>query len=328
MKNKLLFMTSCLVGAVPIFAAGFSYKPYMAGPNKTLFLLAPDVNRITGVVQLNGGDSKAANSFTWDWGDGEVEDSWFPNTHTYGDTRQNYIIKVTANYTDGTKEDTTKAIVYFVEPQIWPIQLPDTVAVTIASEDIDIGSHMPGYFAADLAAMEETCFGQVSRETIEYVLTVGAVIQLDFVDGDVFLPNGTFHQIILKDPSLSGAGMYSLWFTSPVSFAASCEAMSGAIEYSSLLHEMGHNVTLNFPASYYYGGKIDGSANAIYSETMAQIFQHASLYEMINRGLLYGLSGEITTELENTATSYVRSGSGVVSAICKPGRTFHLMERS
>jgi hypothetical protein len=303
--KKCFMMISCLVGTVPIFAAGFSYKPYMTGPDKTLFLSPPVVNKPTGEVLLNGGDSKPVKSFTWDWGDGNVKDSWFPNRHTYVDTGQNYIVKVTADYSDG-KKDTTKTIVYFVKPRIRAIRLPDTAAVTIPSKNIDLGSHMPGYVAPHLAAMEDACFRQVSRETIEYVLTVGAVIQLDFVENNVFRPDGMFHQMILKDPSLSGGGMYSLWFTTPVSFAASCEAMSGAIEYSSLLHEMGHNVTLNFPVSYYYGGKIDGSANAIYSETMAQIFQHASLYEMIHRGPEYGLSEEIITELENAANRTFR----------------------
>jgi hypothetical protein len=303
--KKYFMMISCLAGAVPIFAAGFSYTPYMSGPDKSLFLSPPAVNKPTGEVLLNGDDSRPVHSFTWDWGDGKAEGHWFPNRHTYADTGQNYIVKVTADYTDG-KEDTAKTIVYFVKPQIRAIRLPDTAAVTIPSEKIDLGSHMPGYVAPHLAALEEACFRQVSRETIEYVLTVGAVIQLDFVGSNVFRPDGSFRQMILKDPSLSGGGMYSLWFTTPVSFAASCEAMSGAIEYSSLLHEMGHNVTLNFPAGHYYGGKIDGSANAIYSETMAQIFQHAGLYEMINRGPEFGLSNEIITELESAATRTFR----------------------
>ncbi|MBC8424286.1 hypothetical protein H8E07_09205 [bacterium] len=43
---------------------------------------------------------------------------------------------------------------------------------------------------------------------------------------------------------------------------------------------MGHNATLNFPAVHDYGGKIDGYVNAIYSETMAQIFQYATAYEL------------------------------------------------
>ena len=56
----------------------------------------------------------------------------------------------------------------------------------------------------------------------------------------------------------------------------------GTIEWSSFMHEMGHNFTLNSPADYYYGGKIDGNANAIFSESLAQIFQHATAFEIIN----------------------------------------------
>jgi hypothetical protein len=36
---------------------------------------------------------------------------------------------------------------------------------------------------------------------------------------------------------------------------------------------MGHNLSLNSPASFYFGGKTDAHANAIISEALAQIFQ-------------------------------------------------------
>jgi hypothetical protein len=152
----------------------------------------------------------------------------------------------------------------------------------------------------NLTFMQDACFGAISRQTLEYLLTVGATVQLDFVDWDVYLPDGTFHQVLLQDPAMLG-GMLSLWFTTPVAFVASCTAMSGITDFPSMLHEMGHNVTLNFPAGYQYGGRIDGNANAVYSETMAQIFAHAALYEIINEGDSYGLPPEILADLEERA---------------------------
>ena len=69
---------------------------------------------------------------------------------------------------------------------------------------------------------------------------------------------------------------------------------------------MGHNVTLNSPASFYYGGKIDGNANAIFSESMAQIFQHATAYELINHSNSYGLSADFVLEIRSSAESAMR----------------------
>ena len=67
----------------------------------------------TGQVAVNGGDSRCATGpFTWDWGDGDVEDGWFPMQHIYADKERNYAVTVTAHYCDGTS-DRTKAAIYF-----------------------------------------------------------------------------------------------------------------------------------------------------------------------------------------------------------------------
>jgi len=86
------------------------------------------------------------------------------------------------------------------------------------------------------------------------------------------------------------------------------------------MHEIGHNFTLNSPADFYYGGKIDGNANAIFSESMAQIFQHAAAYEIINHADAYGFSADLVAEIQasaiasmnlvrNTYDDYVRTGA-------------------
>jgi hypothetical protein len=288
------------VVSLSLSAEAFSYQPWIDGQARTLGILSAQVNAQTGEVTINGVDSRApTDAFTWHWGDGAVEDGFFPMVHTYQDLERNYVLGITAHYGAGT-EDTLRAGVYFVEPEISPVALPDEAAVTIPEGNIELATRMPYSLNPNLTFLEDACFGAIPRETLEYLMTVAATVQLGFVAWDVYLPDGSFHQVLLQDPDLSG-GMYSLWFTTPVSFAAPCAAVSGTAELPSMFHEMGHNVTLNFPAGYHYGGKIDGDANAIYSETMAQIFAHAALYEIVNASDAYGLPAELIADLEEQA---------------------------
>ena len=129
--------------------------------------------------------------------------------------------------------------------------------------------------------------------------TGASLIQKGFANDNVYLVDGGFRQVVLRDPDFGG--MYSLWFTNPVSFGASTSAFSGTVQYSSLMHEMGHNMTLNSPANYYYGGKIDGNANAIFSESMAQIFQHATAHYLLNNYQSYGLSEDLVADIRESA---------------------------
>jgi len=300
MKRKY-YLSALLLFSATVQADSFSYEPYLTIP-KTLFFIPPVVNKDTGQVTLNGGDSRRPTiPFTWDWGDGNVEDGWFPMQHVYADTGRNYAVSVTAHYGDGAS-DRTQTPIYFTPPTISPVRLPDKTAVTIPDMTVSLDSRMPGYVPpTGLTFMEDACFGTTPRETIEYVLTVAATIEMDLVDQDTELPQGGFQQVVLKDPSLPDGWMYSLWFTTPVCFVASCGVMNETIQYSSFFHEMGHNVTLNFPRAFRYGGRIDGCANAIYSETLAQIFQHAAAYEMVNSAAQYGLDEALAAEIGQQA---------------------------
>ncbi|MBN1607929.1 MAG: hypothetical protein JW940_14930 [Polyangiaceae bacterium] len=291
----LLWMAMC-----PLSAKAFSYQPWIDGPERTLSILSIAVDAQDGTVSVNGIDTRAPETpFTVDWGDaGPTEDGFFELTHLYQDSSRNYVVQITAHYGDGT-EDAVRTGVYFVAPQVNPQTLPAITAVSIAATDLELDTRMP-YEPGSLTFMQDSCFGVIPRPTLEYLMSVGAGIQFDLVEGNVWLEDGGFRQVVLQDPSLSG-GMYSLWYTTPVAFAASCAAMRSLGEAPSMLHEMGHNVTLNFPAGYCYGGKIDGNANAIYSETMAQIFAHATLYEMLNAASAYGLPPEMAADLEQQA---------------------------
>src|SRR5439155_4839276 len=62
-------------------------------------------------------------------------------------------------------------------------------------------------------------------------------------------------------------------------------------------------MTLNSPAAFAYGGKIDGPANAIFSETMAQTFQHATAYELLNQAESYGIGADLAAQIQASAMS-------------------------
>ncbi len=218
-------------------------------------------------------------------------------THTYTNISQNYILIVVANYVGGGK-DTAEAIIRFVPPSISPITLSDTIAVYIPDNEDVLDTMGTRLFIppANLTFFDDNFFPIIPRSTIEYVLTTAAKFQKDFVNNSLFLPYDKFKQYMFRDPTFGGA--YSLWFTNPVSFGVGDPFMLGNIDYSSFFHEMGHNITLNTPPSFYYGDVIGGNANAIYSESMAQIFRHATGYEVVNNYDYYGFSEDLMLEIK------------------------------
>lgn len=255
-----------------------------------------DIN--TGQATINGGDSRQpSNKFTFEWGDGKTNLNWFPANHSYADTSKNYIVKITATYNQVT--DWILVPVIFVQPAIRYVSLPDVVKVTIPDHNVILNTRL--YPIGNLAYFDDSYFEKMSRQNIEYLLSLSASIQYELVKQNVFLVDGNFQQIVLRDPYTEG--MYSLWFTSPVSFASGNYGFIGAPHYSSFFHEMGHNFTLNSPANYYYGGKIDGNANAIYSETMANIFAHTTAYEILNHFEEYGIDPILAAEIETSAVA-------------------------
>jgi hypothetical protein len=186
-----------------------------------------------------------------------------------------------------------------------PLTLPETVRVFIDGAPLVLESRpFPGYPAPELTFFDDSFFTIVPRGAVEYVLHLAAALQYYVTGEDVLQVSGAFQQHVLRDPGFGG--MYSLWFTDPVAFGAGDYAFADAIQYSSFFHEMGHNVTLNFPAVYHYGGRIDGPANALYSETMAQIFQHYTAYLMVNYQVDYGFEDVLGLEIEQSARSSMR----------------------
>jgi len=263
------------------------------------------VNAASGAATLNGVDTRAPSiPFTFDWGDGTTTDGWFLQAHTYADWSRNYLVRVTAHYGAG-QTGSAATVVRFVPAAVDPVALPADTAVTIPSQPVSIGSRIAGYSPGNLTYFDAGYFSNTPRATIEYVLSVAALIQNDLVNDDLFKPGGAFRQVILRAPGFPG--MYTIWYTNPVAIAGGESTFGANIAYSSLLHEMGHNLTLNSPASYFYGGKIDGNANAIFSESMAQIFQHVSAYELLNNVGSYGISGDLAFDIAQDARATMRA---------------------
>ena len=170
--------------------------------------------------------------------------------------------------------------------------------VTVASAPVRLESTMPGYEPpAGLLGFADADLS-LPRELIEYVLDIGHALQMDFCNRDVDTRGG-LGQVVLNQPGFGGA--CSLWFTKPVCTAVNPRHLSNPSGISSLFHEMGHNITLNSPARYRFGGKTDGPMSTIVSETLAQIMQHATAYELLNHPGQYGLPADVTEAIRRSA---------------------------
>jgi hypothetical protein len=274
----------------------FSFKQYLSGAPATLSAYVESVELDRKKVTINGFVSgQPKEPFIFDWGDGKTNAAWLPATHTYQDASRNYIVQIKSG------AQSVSVPVIFVPVSITYTPLPDIVRVSIPNSIIRLKTRL--YEIDDYLFFDDSYFTQMSRQNIEYLLWLSATIQYDLVNRDVFLIDGKFQQVVLRDPQAEG--MYSLWFTSPVSFASGNYGFMGTPQYSSFFHEMGHNFTLNSPAHYYYGGKIDGSANAIYSETMANIFAHTTAYEILNHAEEYGIDPILALDIQNSAASSI-----------------------
>ncbi|MBN1438443.1 MAG: hypothetical protein JW929_03455 [Anaerolineales bacterium] len=282
--------------AIPL-APEFSFKPYLSRTPAPLRAYVESINLDRKQVRINGADdNRPTKPFSFDWGDGKTDKSFFPAIHVYADASRNYIVRIESG------AHTFSVSVVFVPVSLSSAPLPDIVRVSIPDAAISLESRL--YPIGDYSYFDDSFFTRMSRRNIEYLLWIGAAIQFDLVNQDVFLVDGRFQQVVLRDP-YAGGGMYSLWFTSPVALTSGDYGFTATPQYSSFFHEMGHNFTLNSPADYHYGGKIDGNANAIFSETMANIFAHATAFEILNHTGEYGIDPILALDIQNSAVSSI-----------------------
>lgn len=301
--------------------AEFGFEDVDIQLSPTLTAAVQELDRATGRVLINGVDTaEPSTPFTFVWGDGRDDEGWFPMTHIYADTTRDYEAMVVAHYLSG-RIGQEVVPVSFGSPPLHQISTPVELRVTIPTSLVALTSRIYGT-PTGLSTFSDGFFTSATRATVEYILSIAAWIQCEFANDDVYAPDGIFQQVVLRDSDFEG--MYSMWFTTPPSYAAGDYAFRGRPEYSSLFHEMGHNFTLNSPARFCFGGRIDGPANAIFSETMAQIFAHATAYEIINCQDAYGLDPTTTAAVWHSAVAsyqflksrynaYVDSGCGFSS---------------
>lgn len=287
---------------VPAAAASFSFRRQLSGPPQSLWAHAQSVDP-TGAVTINGVDIRRPTiPFTFSWGDGTTSEGWFPASHAYADATRNYLARVTARYS-ASEQDFVEVPVHFRASALQPVLYPATLAVTIPNRSIDLGPN-PRYRPPPLSFFDDSFFTAQPRATVEYVLSQAATIQSAILEGDHVLVDGAFRQVILRAPTFGGA--FSLWYASPVAVGAGDGYFGGSIGYSSMFHELAHNLTLNAPAGFRYGGVVDGSANAVYSESVAQIFQHATAYELVNNAAAYGIPPDLAAEIAASAEDSMR----------------------
>ena len=107
-----------IVPALSLFLAGAMALALLAScvsgpPTGKLTLREPVVDRKTGTVLINGLDTNQPDTpFTWSWGDGKMDQSFFPATHTYADRTTTYTVTVTAHY-PGKYTASEKTVVSF-----------------------------------------------------------------------------------------------------------------------------------------------------------------------------------------------------------------------
>lgn len=291
------------IPAVPAAGASFSFRRQLSGPPQSLSAAAQSPDP-TGATTINGGDTRQPTlPFTFSWGDGTTSPGWFPASHTYADTTRNYLVRVTAHYS-ATEQDFVDVPVRFRPSALQPVFYPASLAVTIPNQSIALGTAATRYRPPVLSYFDDSFFTAQPRATVEYVLSQAATVQSAILEGDHALVDGAFRQVILRDPTFGGA--FSLWYASPVAVGAGDGYLGGSIGYSSMFHELAHNLTLNAPAGFRYGGKVDGNANAILSESVAQIFQHATAYELVNNAATYGIPPDLTADIAAGAEDSMR----------------------
>jgi hypothetical protein len=263
----------------------FSFAPYL-DLEPTLSVSLVTVHGLS--VRVEGSDTaRPEKPFVFDWGDGTTTEGRFPATHSYKSADRSYTITVTATHDDGTESVTVRAA---LGPPDYGFQRLQSLPrrVSIPKSVVPLRTTMPGYAITEKPeAFAEDELQPNVRTAIEYVMDVAHQIELDFCNGDVTEQARGPH-VILKQRQFAGCA--SQWYSDPPSFECHPGYLVGEVDFSSLFHELGHSMTLNSPAKYRIGGKIDSPMSGAVSEALANFFQHATIYRILNTEGHWGLS--------------------------------------
>ncbi len=275
--------------------ADFNFLNELFGQFSTLTVVPGIVDASTGRAIVDGWDNKDPDMFRFDWGDGSKSEGDLPALHIYTDTKRNYIVKVTAHYLEG-KSNSAEAYINFTGHNINPVSIPPEITVSIPDHDIILTSRY-GYAPDDHTFFGSSYFRHIRRTDLEYILSAVAWLQYDFVNHNVYLSDGTFNQVILRNPDQEYGQTGSFWFTSPPAILLDDFGQHGWVDYGVLFDELGQGFTLNTPSDFVFGNNIDGNYNFMYRKGMALIFSLGAAWELINNQEFFGLCDAATLEI-------------------------------
>jgi hypothetical protein len=251
---------------------------------------------VTRTVVITGYDSRQPNvPFTFAWGDGQQTNTFFPAAHTYADASRTYVVWVTAHYPDDTS-DSAAVFVHFQPGTVLPSFVDPKLVVTIPAAAPTLGTRLyppPG----GLEAFAESDFSLISRQRPNNFFQRLRNSSGRMPTGMSKVNDG-FQQVMLAARRWAEC---TPLVHEPGGRRRRRRHLSFPSGIMGLLHEMGHNVSLNSPASFRLGGRLDGNANAIHSETMAQIFSYVTAYDLIRNGTQYGLDCTTRRDIASVA---------------------------
>lgn len=289
----------------------FNYKKYTTGLASSFGVKVQTINRTTGEVIVSGAVDDNRRPFTlpiiFIWGDNTPNTvGYFPQTHRYSAFGQNYTIRAVADFPNNQK-DTAAIFVDFTKSKLTPISIDPKFKVTIPNQVVSLPIRNSSNVFTRSYFNDSYFKGPFTRAEVEHILSAGNAIEFDLANGNVYQFNGKFEQYMLRDSSFGGG--YAISYTTPVSLVLNdryIDESQEPIGFTSIMHEMGHNMTLTMPANFLIGENIGGPGASIYAETMAQIFQHAVGYEMVNNPDKYGLDAVATNILRTDFMSSFR----------------------
>ncbi|MGD0221308.1 MAG: choice-of-anchor D domain-containing protein [Terriglobia bacterium] len=276
------------------------YSSLLRGVGQTLSAFIESQNA-NGTVEVNGGDSQQPDTpFEFAWGDGSTTSGFFPQTHVYTSTTEDYVIAITATENDGSTQQYSVPV-FFVPPSVTPKSFKG-ISFQIPSTPVQFKSHWTGYTPpTDVTEFPNSSFPVYSRSAVTQIMLGVSSIDYTLANQNSFLLNGTFSIDMLENTDYGGGISY--WFTTPMSVGYGASILNAPIGWYILFNEVGKDTTLNTPTSLTYGGNTDGDASEIYSETMGDIFSYASGCQLVSNPSTYGLSPAVAVDIGHNMLS-------------------------
>lgn len=267
----------------------FSLRKELLGPPLQTGLFPEEINPQTGEVRMAGTLTESVKEpFTWNWGDGSETRGFFPQSHQYKVPRRNYLVTMTYRQSDG-RDEVGVSPVFLTMAGIKPVPLPSQVRVSIPALKVpilDLSTGRSQYAnTPKIVPFDDSFFKSISRAEWEYVLTATAATLKELVNDDITMGDGTFRQLMVRDPAFGGA--YAITNSRPVTFAVGDVFMKGRPPWSALAHEMAHNFTLNSPARA--PKRAGHPLGALVVESQANIVAFAACTDLVNSHQRWGL---------------------------------------